>query len=70
MVSIGFIVTHRTAEDPAPLFFDPLALPVREPLSLGTAVGAILGCPMGVHLDRDEPLCVIFVSCVLLDFAT
>ena len=70
MVSIGFIVTHRTSEYLAPLFFDPLAIAVREPLPLGTAAGAILGCPMGVHLDRDEPLCVIFVFCVLIDFAT
>src|SRR5258708_16330537 len=69
MVSIGFIVTNGTAKHFPPLFFVPLALAVREPLAFGTTTGAILRCPMGVDFDSDEPLSIIFLFGVLVDFA-
>ena len=69
MIRIGLILTDRTAEELAPLCFDPRAIAGREPLALGATAGAILGCPMGVHFDRDEPLCIIFLFRVLVDFA-
>src|SRR5215472_442092 len=69
MVSIGFIVANGTAEHFPPLFFVPFALAVREPLAFGTTTGAILRCPMGVDFDGDEPLSIIFLFGVLVDFA-
>src|SRR5215467_3362398 len=69
MVSIGFIVTNGTAKHFPPLCFVPLALAVREPLAFGTTTGAILRCPMGIDFDRDEPLRIIFLFGVVVDFA-
>jgi len=69
MIGICLILAHGTSEHLAPLFFDPDAIAGREPLALGATAGAILGCSMGVHFDRDEPLCIIFLFRVLVDFA-
>src|SRR5215469_10116458 len=69
MIGIGLILAHETAKHLAPLFCDPDAIAGREPLALGATAGAILGCSMGVHLDRDEPLCIIFRFRVLVDLA-
>ena len=53
-VGIGLVVAHWTKEQLAPLLDDALAVPVGEPLPLGAASGAVLGCPMGIDLHADD----------------
>src|SRR5258708_36780636 len=66
---MGFIVTHRTPKQLAPLLDDALAASVGEPLPQSAAARAILTGPMWIHLDRDHLLNVRFVFGVLSDLA-
>ena len=68
-VGIGLVVTHWTNEQFAPFHRDASAALVGEPLPLGAAARAILGCPMGIDLHADDPVEVGFVFGLLIDFA-
>ena len=68
-VGMGLVVTHRTKEQFAPFGCDALAVAVGEPLPLGAAARAILGCPVCVDLYADDPAEVRFVFGLLIDFA-
>ena len=68
-VGMGLVVAHGTKEQLAPLLDDALAVPVGEPLPLGAAAGAVLGCPMRIDLHADDLLEVRFVFGLLVDFA-
>ncbi len=68
-VSVGFIATHRTAEQVAPLHPDALAIPKGEPLPSGSAAGTILTGPIRVHLCGDGPDRIGFLTRVVGDLA-
>ena len=68
-VGIGLVVTHWTNEQFAPFHREASAALVGEPLPLGAAARAILGCPMGIDLHADDPVEVGFVFGLLIDFA-
>jgi len=68
-VSVGFIVTHRTAEQVAPLHLDALAIPQGEPLPSGSAARTILTGPMRVHFCGDGPDRIGFLTRVAGDLA-
>src|SRR5258708_3856452 len=67
-VSMGFVVTHRTPEQLAPFLDDAFAASIGEPLPLGAAARAILRCSMWIDFDRDDALCIGFLSGVLINF--
>jgi len=69
MIGIGLILAHGTSKHLAPLFFDPDAIAVREPLALGATAGAILGCSVWIDFHGHHALRVIFLFRVLIDFA-
>ena len=69
-VSVGFVATHRTAEQVAPLHPDALALPQGEPLPSGSAAGTILTGAVRVHFCGDGPDCIGFLTRVVRDLAT
>ena len=69
VIGIGFIVTDGTAKQLSPFLDDALAASIGEPLPLGAAARAILRCSMWIDFDRDDALCIGFLSGVLINFA-
>lgn len=68
-VSVGFILTHPTAEQFAPLHLDALAIPKGEPLPWGSTAGTILTGPMRVHFCGDGPDRIGFLTRMVVDLA-
>jgi hypothetical protein len=68
-VGMGLVVTHRTAEQLAPLLDDALAASIGEPLPPGAAARAVLGRPMRIDFDGDNSFDISFVAGMLSDLA-
>ena len=68
-VSVGFILTHWTAEQFAPLHLDAPSIPKGEPLPWGSAAGTILTGAMRVHFCGDCPDRIGFLTRVVGDLA-